>query len=149
MLPLSWVFMVFFKSIHIGILLVAWWFLKDYLIEFGSLHYVLLAIGLVAIFYKGVYDDLIQLFFDILVIITWGGFMRWICRGYLPGNPFRQKMLISKPIETFIASPAASIPNEFRMQYDEIMDLLLDINQPGNEEILSQLLDRYEQNGLP
>jgi len=58
-------------------------------------------------------------------------------------------MLISKPIESFISVPAASIPHEYRIQYDEIMNLYLDINLPGNDYKLSQLLDEYEQDRLP
>ena len=59
--PMGWVVVIFRKAIHIAILLAAWWFLRDFIAEFGSLDYALLAVGMIAIFYKEIYGQLLDL----------------------------------------------------------------------------------------
>ena len=121
--PIGWVIVVFRKAIHIGILLVVWWFLRDAIAEFGSLDYVLLAVGMTAIFYKEIYGELLDMFLHVLVLTTGGGFLRWMCNGYLSGTGFRQKILTTEPMEALIGTMVAAIPDRYRNQYDEIMDL--------------------------
>ena len=143
--PLAWVIVVFRKAIHVAILLVVWWFLRDYVAEFGSLDYVLLAVGMTAIFYKDIYSELLDLFLNILVLVTGGGFLRWVCTGYLSGTGFRQKLLTTEPMERLVGVMVAVIPIRYRDHYDEIMDLYLDSNKPGNEERLNRILEEYSQ----
>ena len=56
-------------------------------------------------------------------------------------------MLTSELIGSFIAPIAESIPHTYRIriQYDKIMDLYININQPGNEDRLTKELDKYDQ----
>ncbi len=143
--PMGWVVVIFRKAIHIAILLAVWWFLRDFIAEFGSLDYVLLAIGMTAIFYKDIYDELLNLFLNLLVLATGGGFLRWVCSGYLYGTVFRQKFLTVEPMENLVGSMVAVIPNRYRDRYDEIMDLYLDSNRPGNDERLNRILEEYSQ----
>ncbi len=143
--PMGWVVVIFRKAIHIAILLAVWWFLRDFIAEFGSLDYVLLAIGMTAIFYKDIYDELLNLFLNLLVLATGGGFLRWVCSGYLYGTVFRQKFLTVEPMENLVGSMVAVIPNWYRDRYDEIMDLYLDSNRPGNDERLNRILEEYSQ----
>lgn len=143
--PVGWVVVVFRKAIHIAILLAVWWFLRDYVAEFGSLDYAILVIGMTAIFYKDIYSELLNLFLNFLVLVTAGGFLRWVCTGYLFGSAFRQYFLTAAPMERLVGAMVAVIPNRYRDKYDEIMDLYLDSNQPGNEERLNRILEEYSQ----
>ena len=143
--PVGWVVVIFRKAIHIAIILAVWWFLRDAIAEFGSLDYVLLTVGMTAIFYKDIYDELLDLFLCVLVLATGGGFLRWMCSGYLSGTGFRQTMLTRDPMERLVARMVVAIPNRYRNQYDEIMDLYLDSNTPDNEERLNQILEEYSQ----
>ena len=143
--PMAWVVVIFSKAVHIAILLAVWWFLRDFIAEFGLLDYVLLTIGMTAIFYKDIYDELLNLFLNVLVLASCGGFLRWICTGYLAGTVFRQKFLTVEPMENLVGSMVAVIPNRYRDRYDEIMDLYLDSNKPGNEERLNRILEEYSQ----
>ena len=120
--PLGWVILIFKKTIHLAILLVAWWFLRDFVAQFGPLDHVLLTIGIIAIYYKNIYDELLDLFLNVLVLATGGGFLRWVCTGYLSGTGFRQKLLTIKPMEALVGTMVAVIPNRYRDRYDEIMD---------------------------
>ena len=133
------------KSIHIVVLVACWWFLKEYISEYGLLHLFLLAIGFIAILYKILYDVLVVFLLDVLLIVTGGACLRWLCDGYLAGAVFRQKMMMEGPVADFIAPIAASVPHENFGRYNEIMDLYLDLNRSGNEEKLSLLLDAYER----
>lgn len=144
--PLSWPIAILGKAIHIAILLTVWWFLRDFIAEFGSLDYVLLAIGMTAIFYKDIYDELLDLLLDVLVLATGGGFLRWVCTGYLSASLFRQKILTDEPMVKLVGRMVAVIPNKYRDRYDEILDLYIQSNKPGNEERLIQILEEYSKN---
>ena len=142
--PFLWLVGVFAKGIHIAILLTAWWVLRDYIVEYGHLHYLLLSMGVIAILYKSTYETLVDIFLNILLVATGGGVLRWLCKGYLSEGVFRQKMMTSGYIADFVAPLASSLPHKYSGQYNEIMDLYLAINQPGNEEKLCVLLESYE-----
>ncbi len=146
MRPVTLVTAIFFNAIHIAILMAVWWFLRDYIAEFGSLDYVILTVGMIAIFYKDIYDSLLDLLLYILVLITGGRFLRWMCTGYLSGTPFRQNILTkNEGMAAFVAGMVAVIPRQFRDKYDEIMDLYLDSNKPGNEDKLNRILEEHSQ----
>jgi len=143
MTPIRFVSVIFRKAIHIGILLVVWWFLRDSISESGSLHYILLALGILAIFYKDIYDELVNIFLYLVVLATAGGFLRWICKGYISGTGFRQLWLTSDPMERLTGVMATVITNPYRERYEKIMNLYLESNSPGAEELLDVLLDGY------
>ena len=143
--PVGWVVMIFWKAIHIAILLAVWWFVRDAIAEFGSLDYVLLAVGMTAIFYKDIYREFLDLFLHVLMLVSGGGFLRWMCTGYLSGTGFRQKIFTGEPMQRLVGTMVPVIPNRYRNKYYEIMDLYVDSNTPGNEERLNQILDEYSQ----
>lgn len=59
------------------------------------------------------------------------------------GTGFRQKLLTTKPLEALVATMVAAIPNPFHDRFDEIMDLYLASNEPGNEDKLDRILEEY------
>ena len=107
MKPVTLVMMVFFNAIKIALLIIPWWFLRDYISELGSLDYVILAIGLIAILRKNIYEILLDFLLYFLMFITAGGFLRWMCDGYLSGAPFRQSILAKKRAAVLPAAPFA------------------------------------------
>ena len=117
--PFGWVALILGKAVHIAIVLTAWWLLRGFISEFGSLDYVLLAVGLIAIFYEDIHDELLNLFMFILVLVTGGGFLRWVCTGYLTGAAFRQKILTTKPMQFLIGQMVGVIPNPYRSRYEQ------------------------------
>jgi len=141
--PLGWLAIIFKKAIHLAILLLAWWFLKDFIYQYDSLDLLLLFFGVIAIFYKNIYDEILNLILTILVLVTGGGFLRWVCAGYVSGTVFRQKFLTTKPMEHLVAMTVPVIPVRYRDRYDEIMDLYLESNEPDNEEKLNRILEEY------
>jgi hypothetical protein len=143
--PFAWAVLVFKKAIHLAILFAVYWFLREEIAHLGALGNVLIAVAIVAIFYKELYNELVQLILYILVIVTGGGFLRWICRGYLAGNGFRQQWLTLRPMEGVVGTMVAAISKEYRDQYDKLMDLYLESNQSGNEDDLNHLMEEYEQ----
>jgi len=143
--PVGWVIVIFKKAIHLAILLAVWWFLREEIARYGSLGYMLVVLAAVAIFYKEIYYELLDLFINLLVIVTGGGFLRWMCAGYISGTGFRQHYLTSGPMQRVVGSMVAAIPNQYRSRYDELMNLYLDSNKPGNEENLNRFLEEYSQ----
>lgn len=141
--PFGWVLVVIRRAVHIAIFLAVWWFLRDSINAFGSLDRIVLTVGLVAIFYRQIHDELLQTILNILVLVTAGGFLRWICIGYVSGGAFRQKILTTEPMQALVGTLAAAIPDQHRARYDKVMDLYLVCNRPDNEEKLKLMLREY------
>ena len=143
--PVGWVVLVSKKVIHLAILLAMWWFLREEIARYGSLGYMFVALAVIAIFYKEIYNELLELVIYFLVIVTGGRFLRWMCAGYLEGTGLRQQYLISAPMEMVVGCMVLVIPNRYRNQYDELIDLYFESNQPNNEKRLNSLLEEYSQ----
>jgi len=141
----AWVVVVFKKLIHLAILFAAYWFLRDEIAHLGVLGNVLIAVAIIAIFYKELYEELLQIVIYILIIVSGGGFLRWICAGYLAGNGFRQQWLTLRPMEGVVGTMVAAISESHRDQYEKMMDLYLESNQPENEENLNRLIEQYSK----
>ena len=88
--PTVWLLIVATKAIHMAILLTAWWILRDALDPYDV---VVLALGVLAVFYKDIYNELVDLLLRFLVFLTGSNFLRWVCSGYLSGSGFRQDWL--------------------------------------------------------
>ena len=145
--PVLWILIFFRKSIHILILLSAWWFLRGELTQ--SISYVFVVLGLIGIFYRELYEELVIEFLLALVIVTGGGFLRWMCAGYLSGDGFRQQWFVSAPMEKAMASLVPSLQQQSLAQYNKIMNLYLESNQTGREERLNMILEEYEVGHTP
>jgi len=143
--PFAWAVLVFKKVMHLAILFAVYWFLRDEIAQLGALGDVLIAMAIITIFYKELYNELIQLVLYILVIVTGGGFLRWICRGYLAGNGFRQQWLTLRPMEGVVGTMVAAISKEYMDQYNELMDLYFVSNKSGNEDAFNRLIEKYEK----
>jgi hypothetical protein len=145
MIPLLWIMTLFRKSIHVLILLAVWWVLREALQLYGSLSYLFIVLGFVGIFYKDIYKDVTEFLLFALVIVTGGGFLRWMCAGYLSGDGFRQQWFVSRPMETVMASLQPGLPEPALTQYKNIMSLYFDSNKNDSEERLIKLLEEYEE----
>ena len=146
--PVGWIVLIAKKLIHLAIVFAIWWLLREQIAALGVSEYTVLALAMVAIFYKEIYTKLQNLFLNFLVFVTGGRFLRWMCTGYLSGTGFRQLQLTRQPMERLVGAMVAIIPRKYRSQYDEIIDLYLDSNQPANESRLNELLDEYLQGGI-
>ena len=142
--PLGWVVAVFKKAIDLAILAAVWWFLSDQIAQYPSLGYMFVVLAIVAIFYRDLHDELRDIFLYCLVIVSGGRFLRWMCAGYLTGGGFRQQFF-KDSMETVTASMVPSVPNPYRDQYQELMDLYFGSNQRTNEEKLNRRLEEYSQ----
>jgi hypothetical protein len=141
--PMILVLVLIKRAIHLAILLTAWWFLREEVAPYGSL---LLSLALVAIFYKDIYQELQVIVLYLAVIVTGGGFLRWMCAGYLSTDGFRQEYLMrGGAMEEVVSVLVRAIPDEYHNQYEEVMDLYSKSNEPGKEEELNSLLEKHER----
>jgi hypothetical protein len=143
MAPFRWVMMIIGRGIHIVIILAAWWFLKEFIAAYSPLDSFLLAVSIIVVLYKDIYDELMVLLLQFLVLISGGAFLRWVCRGYLSGTGFRQWFFTLKPMESIIGSMVEAIPDEHRLKYTHIMQLYIDSNNEGGKEALELALEKY------
>ena len=140
--PFVWPVIIARKAIHVAILLAAWWALRDAVLPFEA---VILILGITAIFYKDLYDEARDVSLHLLVLITQGHFLRWMCSGYLSGTGFRQHWLTTRPMERIVGEMVRAIPSRYRDKDDQVMDLYFASNESHNEGRLEQLLDEYSQ----
>lgn len=141
--PIGWVMSIFRRGIHIAIVLIVWWFLRDEIASIGLSPSLVLALALVAVLYRQVYDEVTDLFLHLLIVLTGGGFLRWMCRGYLSGTGFRQYAMTKEPMSRVIGVMVNGIASSYRDPYEEIMNHYLDSNDPDSESRLIALLDAY------
>lgn len=141
--PMGWLIAAFRRGVHIIIILTVWWFVRGEIAGLGVPENLVLAIALVAVLYKEIYRQLLDLFLHSLIVVTGGGFLRWMCAGYTSGTGFRQLALTGEPMARVVGIMVNTISPKCRDRYEEIMSLYLDSNNPENERRLEALLDTY------
>lgn len=141
--PVGWVIAIVHRGIHIAIVLGLWWFLRDEIDALGVSSSLVLTLSLVAVLYKELYQELLDLFLYLLIMLTGGGFLRWMCAGYLSGTGLRQYAMTKDPMSGVIGVMVNAVEPTYRAKYEEIMDLYLDSNDPDVEVRLNAVLDTY------
>ena len=144
-IPFDLITSIFHRSIHLLILFLTWWFLSAGLETYPALEKILLTLAVLAIFYKDIYEEIINVLLNLLIIITNGKFMYWLCEGYLSGAGFRHNSFTGNKVEKLIIWYVALIPTEYRIQYEEFLNLHSDSNNPENEKKLIRLIENYWQ----
>jgi len=144
-IPYNIVIIIVHRSIHLLMLFLAWWVLKDDLATYQALEKIMITLALLAIFYKGIYDEIVSLLLNFSIVVTKGKFMYWLCEGYLSAKGFRHNSFTGKYIEQLVTLYVAILPVEFRDQYDELLTLHAGSNKPENEEKLTRLIEEYWQ----
>ena len=153
--PFTWPIILVKRAIHLGLLLMGWWFLRDNLAPYDL---VVLTLGVIAIYYKGIYSECVQFLIYLLIVITRGGASRWVCDGYLAGNPLRRRMLDEELINVGIVWQLGDAMSEYwRRPFLQVLECYTSLNEtpapphaPGSPEALSEnekhlegLLDDY------
>ena len=145
LIPYDIVIIIVHRSIHLLMLFLAWWVLKDDLATYQALEKIMITLALLAIFYKDIYDEIVSLLLNFSIVVTKGKFMYWLCEGYLSAKGFRHNSFTGKYIEQLVTLYVAILPVEFRDQYDELLNLHAGSNKPENEEKLTRLIEEYWQ----
>jgi len=143
LVPMDLVLTILTRSIDLLIILAVWWFLKNEFSTYPSLLTIGLTLSLVAVFYKDIHDEIISILIDFVIILTGGGFLRWVCKGYLTGTGFRQRSLIGKHMEQVVGRMAPVLPSHYCRQYDELFNLYFESNEEGKEEELIRCIEGY------
>jgi len=144
-LPIPIVISIVRRFVHLLILLVVWWFLRDELAGYDPLLAVGLIVALIAIFYKDIYELVIYILISLLIFVTGGRFWKWMCAGYASGIGFRQKLFVNKHMEEVVATMSQEQPREYQNQYDRILNLYLESGRQDNEEEIDALIEEYWQ----
>lgn len=142
--PAGWPVAIFRRLIHVGIVVGLWWFLRKEVSALGVAPEVVLIVALMAVLYKELYREVSELLLYLLILVTGGGFLRWMCKGYLSGSGFRQLAMTRWPMESVVGVMVNAIDREYRRQYEYLMELYLESNDPDCEAKLETALATYE-----
>lgn len=146
--PYGWLVSVRNNLLHVAQITAIWWLFRNHVAIPGVSDKTLLVLALLALFYRHIYADVLDLLLNLLVLCTSGRFLRWLCRGWLSGRALRQLSFTKKPIERLVTTTVPLISPPYRRKYDELMDLYLDSNNPRSEERLNTLVAAYSQGEL-
>ncbi len=135
--------LLFKKMAHLIILLAIWFTLSQELGQYIVLEKIFIVLSLTAIFYRELYKEITGITLFTLIALSAGGFLRWLCRGYLNDSLLRQDYLTTIDVEPVIATLVPSLPDMYRTEYENIMGLYLDSNKPGNDEKLNSSIEKY------
>lgn len=144
MAPFFWVIPLFSKALHAVVIATVWWFFREEIAALGVSKFVILWLALAAVYYKEIYNEVLDIVLDFAVVLTGGKVLRWVCNGYLSGDGLREHMLESEKGLGFVAGIiSGSMPSNYRRQYDQLMNLYLESSEPESAALLDELLDKY------
>lgn len=142
--PAGWFVPVLGRLIHISLVVGLWWLLREEIAALGVSPKVVLIAALIVVLYKDLYCEITELLLYLLILITGGRFLRWMCKGYLFGGGFRQLAMTRPPMTNIVGVMVNVIDREFRRQYENVMELYLESNEPDSEARLDETLATYE-----
>ena len=144
MYPIGLIGTVFARSIPLVIFLLVWWFLRDEIAAYGlHANKIILTLGIVAIFYKTIYQDLLFFLLSLAIIVTGGGYLHWISKSYLEGLGFAKASFESRAMQGLMEGYCSLLPYSYQVEYEEMMDLYHDSSKPESKEKLEQLVTDY------
>ncbi len=142
--PIGLLGTIFGKIVPLLIFLVIWWFLRDEIASYGlNANKMILTLGIVVIFYKTIYQDLLGFLLSLAIIITGGGYLRWISDAYLRGLGFAKASYESRIMQALMEGFAVLLPYDYQVRYEELMDLYHDSKKPEGKARLEQLIAEY------
>lgn len=129
----------FVKLLYLILVVVAV-ILIDFNIE--KIELIVFVIGFLIVFYKEIIDLLLYISKAFLVFCTRGVLLKWIAKGYLLNEPFRQTIIENEKNAEFIAGISAVINIAYRTKYDYISNLYLNSNTEDGEEKLINYMEK-------
>lgn len=141
--PFTWPVTFLQRSIHLLIFLVTFWIVRDDLVALQIPDTLVVTVGVVAIFYREIHDEVADLLANMAVIVSAGKLLRWVCNGYLSDAVLRQKLMNSKTMGRLVAPLATILPSEYRREYEELLNLYCESNDPDKERELKERIAGY------
>lgn len=124
------------------LLLIAWWFSIDYLAPYEHASEALIYFGFLAIFWKPLLDEIQNVLKGLVILLTWGGALKLLCKACLNKNFIGQAILVNGNNEKIVSSLAGVLGGGFRRKYDRLIDLYLSANTDLGREALRDFLEK-------
>jgi len=126
-------------------LLFVWWFSIDYLATYSHASEALIYFGLLGLFWRPLLDEIQNVFKGFLILITWGGALKFLCRACLNKNFIGQAILVKGNNAKIISSLAGVLGGDFRGKYDRLVDLYLDSSTDSGRKKLLDFLEKEKE----
>lgn len=132
-----------FNSWHkLLLLLFVWWFSIDYLAPYEHASEALIYFGFLGLLWKPLLDEIQNVFKGLLILITWGGALKILCKACLNGNFIGQAILVKGHNQKIVTSLAGVLGGGFRGKFDRLVDLYLSANTDLGREALRDFLEK-------
>jgi hypothetical protein len=119
-----------------------WWFSIDYFVSYSHASEALIYFGVLGLFWRPILDEIQTVFKGFLILITWGGALKFLCRTCLNKNFFGQAILVKGNNAKIINSFAGVLGGGFRGKYDRLVDLYLNSNTDWGRNELIDFLEK-------
>jgi hypothetical protein len=110
------------------LLLLVWWFSIDYLAPYEHASEAFICFGFLGLLWKPLLGEIKNVFKGFLILITWGGALKILCRACLNENFIGQAILVKGNNQQIVTSLAGVLGGGFREKYDRLVDLYLSSN---------------------
>jgi hypothetical protein len=141
MAPIMFVVLTVFRPLRLCVLVLLAWLLWGFADASNTLKWLFMGLAFAMLYFRDLREFLAQYGLTLIVFLSGGSFLRWICSGNLSGDPFRQMILASEGLVDMITTLLVVLPEEHRYRYDGIMDVINDGNLTEEEAMAS--LERF------
>jgi uncharacterized membrane protein YbaN (DUF454 family) len=143
--PLGWPMIILKKAVDIFIITIFWILFHKYVEDSESIRVLVFSISFLVIFYQDIKEELTEILFHSINILTLGCIFKWICKGFHESNGMRHLFLYSHRMQHVIGIFSPLLPDAHLKLYDEIFNAFTSIDAgPMSEAILKEKLEHID-----
>ena len=111
----------------------------------GNIEFLLFFSVLLLLYQKDVLRTFRDVEYALLILVTGGKSLRWVARGYMEGKSFRIGIVENEDNANIITATTGLIKSEYRVKYDHLLKLYMNIHAPDGEEELKAYMEQLRK----